>query len=145
VITITLDDFQQDFQGKRFTDVLNDTRLNFQEAINFFNDEGRLARMEDSEIHHDRPALAGVIKELEEHPPVQIFLSQNNLNTTFRFRQAVGVLVRLHMEQRGWKKTGSKGSLGTRGNTKSAANISSAGVNKHGLSKWFTRAERYVK
>jgi hypothetical protein len=142
---ITLKDFSSESQGKTFADVIKDSRINFQEVIDFFNDTKRLIRMEDSENHHDRPALAGVIKEFEESPNIKTFLSKNDAHTTFRFRQAVGALVRMHMESRGWEKTGTKGSLGTRGKVKPNSTKPGSYINKHGLSKWFTRTERYIK
>jgi hypothetical protein len=58
-----------------------------------------------------------------------------------RFRQAVGVLVRIVMERRGWRKTGRKGSLGVR---RTNAN-GSAAHNTGGLAFWFLRAERYER
>jgi len=139
---ITLIDFKSDTQGKTFSDVISDKRVNFQDVIDFFNDKRRLERMEDSEIHHERPALAGVIKEFEKR--FNVFLSSQPIQSTFRFRQAVGVLVRLHMESRGWKKTGIKGSLGTKGNKKTNSIRPGISINKHGLAKWFTKSERYV-
>jgi hypothetical protein len=66
--------------------------------------------------HHDRPALAGVVRELEAQPAIDRFLGSQHPRRTKRLRQAVGVLVRIIMERRGWKKTGRKGSLGVRAN-----------------------------
>ena len=62
--------------------------------------------MEDAEIHHDRAALAGVVRELEAQPAIDRFLLTKDPRRTKRLRQAVGVVVRIIMEQRGWKKTG---------------------------------------
>jgi hypothetical protein len=55
-------------------------------------------------------------------------------------RHAIGVLVRMIMERRGWKKTGRKGSLGVRAATSSRTPLHNTG----GLAFWFLRAERYV-
>jgi hypothetical protein len=55
-------------------------------------------------------------------------------------RQAIGVLVRILMEQQGWKKTGKKGSLGVRAESSTSAPAHNTG----GLAFWFLRAERYV-
>ena len=84
----------------------NDPEQPFDAVLDFFNDESHQRRMEDSEIHHDRPALAGVVRELESHPAIDDFLSFKHRHRTKRLRQAVGVVVRMMMERRGWKKTG---------------------------------------
>ena len=141
----TISDFLEDQQGRRFTDVINDARINFQIVTDFFNDSEHIRRMIESELHHDRPPLAGVIKEFEAIPEIDTFLSGEDAHTTTRFRQAVGVLVRIHMVQQGWKKTGRKGSLGTRAKTAPGTTEPGAYHNTGGLSKWFTRCERYER
>ena len=142
---ITIDDFKNDNQGRRFTDVINDNRVDFQLVIDFFNDPAHVQRMIDSELHHDRPPLAGVVKEFEAVPEIDLFFSGEDSHTTTRFRQAVGVLIRIHMEQQGWRTTGRKGSLGTRVKVAPGTTEPGAYRNKSGLSKWFTRCERYEK
>ncbi len=92
-----------------------------------------------------RPPLAGVIREFEEVPEIHAFLSGDDAHNTTRFRQAVGVLVKMHMEQEGWSTTGRKGSLGTRAKTAPGSTKPGAYQNKSGLSKWFTRCERYQR
>ena len=57
-----------------------------------------------------------------------------------RLRQAIGVVVRIIMESRGWQKTGRKGSLGVR----AGSNPPQPSHNTGGLAFWFIRAERYV-
>ncbi len=94
--------------------MLNDPEQPFDAVLDFFNDPGRQRRMVESEIHHDRPALAGVVRELESQPSVDDFLSSKHPRRTKRLRQAVGVVVRMIMNRLGWKKTGRKGSLGVR-------------------------------
>jgi hypothetical protein len=126
-------------QGRRFADVLNDPEQPFDDVLAFFGDEGRQRRMEDSEIHHDRPPLAGVVRELESLPSVDRFLSTVHVRRSKRLRQAVGVVVRIIMEQRGWRKTGRKGSLGVR----AASTPRVPSHNTGGLAFWFIRAERY--
>lgn len=138
---ITREDFLGDRQGRTFADVLNAESLPFDTVLRFFSDEARQQRMEDSEIHHDRPALAGVIRELEAQPEIDAFLSEIHLQESKRFRQATGVLVRMIMERRGWKKTGKKGSLGVRAKSDRARPRHNTG----GLAFWFIRAERYEK
>jgi hypothetical protein len=136
---ITRDEFLSDRHGKTFADVLNDPDAPFDEVLEFFNDADRQRRMEDSEIHHDRAPLAGVVRELESVPAIGQFLSTLHRRRTARLRQAIGVLVRMIMERRGWRTTGKKGSLGVRGSSDSRTPYHNTG----GLALWFLRAERY--
>lgn len=135
--------FAQDRQGRRFADVLNDARISFPAILTFFNDPNRQRRLIESELHHDRPALAGVICELEHRQDVEQFFRTNDGHVTTRFRQAIGVVVRIIMESHGWKTTGRKGSLGVRAKVPSRTTTAGAYHNTGGLAVWFTRAERY--
>ena len=138
---VTQKDFLDDRQGKTFADVVNDTEQPFDVVLEFFNDADRQRRMEESELHHDRSPLAGVVRELETSPAIDKFLGDAQVRRNTRFRQAIGVLVRIIMERRGWRKTGRKGSLGVRA---SQANNTPA-HNTGGLAFWFLRAERYER
>ncbi len=91
-------------------------------------------------MHHDRPPLAGVIRELESYPVIDSSLAAKNNQKSTRLRQAIGVVVRMIMEARGWQTTGRKGSLGVRANNNSLEFNHNTG----GLALWFVRAERYV-
>lgn len=142
-IVITREDFQQDRQGRTFADVFGDAHQPLDEALAFFNDPDRQRRMEESELHHNRPPLAGVVRELEAQPQIDRFLGAQHPRRTKRFRQAIGVIVRLIMERRGWRKTGKKGSLGVRAAREARANKPGAYHNTGGLAFWFLRAERY--
>jgi hypothetical protein len=144
-IAITRHDFLEDRQGRTFADVLNDPEQPFADVLDFFNDEDRQRRMEESEIHHDRPPLAGVVRELESRPAVDQFLASQHPRRTKRLRQAVGVLVRMLMERRGWRKTGRKGSLGVRATVPRRTPTPGAYHNTGGLAFWFLRAERYER
>ena len=62
---ISRDDFLADHQGRTFADVVNDSKQPFDVVLEFFNDPDRQRRMEESELHHDRSPLAGVVRELE--------------------------------------------------------------------------------
>lgn len=140
-VSITQEEFLADRQGRTFADVVNDPDCPFQDVLEFFSDENRQRRMEESEIHHDRSPLAGVVRELEGLPAVNRFLAGVHAQRTKRLRQAIGVLVRMIMEGRGWQKTGRKGSLGVRAATASH----SPDHNTGGLAFWFIRAERYER
>jgi hypothetical protein len=65
------------------------------------------------------PALAGIVRFLERDAAIGPVVAAE-----LRFRQAVGVAVRLKMEELGWAKTGVKGPV---------------------PSAHFSRAERYVE
>ncbi len=138
-VTISLEKFLEDIQGRRFSDVVNDSEQSFVQVLEFFNNENRQRRMEEAEIHHDRPPLAGVVRELESHPAIDRSLSDIQTQRSKRLRQAIGVVVRMIMQRRGWQKTGRKGSLGVR-NSKKQPEINH---NTGGLAFWFIRAERY--
>ncbi len=138
-VEITREDFLKDRQGRTFSDVVNAPEQPFEEVLEFFCDAVRQQRMEDAEIHHDRAPLAGVVRELETQSAVNSYLSGVHAKETQRLRQAIGVLVRIIMERRGWKKTGRKGSLGVRAESSQHFPAHNSG----GLSLWFVRAERY--
>lgn len=138
-------DFLDDRQGRTFADVLDDPDQPFDAVLEFLNDGQRQQRMEDSEIHHDRPALAGVVRELETLEAVDRFLGTQHPRRTKRLRQVVGVVVRMIMERRGWQKTGRKGSLGVRAKISGRRNRPGSYHNTGGLAFWFLRAERYER
>ena len=142
---ITREDFLQDRQGRTFADVLNDPEHLFDAVLAFLSTEEQQRRMQESEIHHDRAPLAGVVRELESQPPVKNFLSSQHPQRTKRLRQAVGVVVRMIMERLGWKKTGKKGSLGVRAKVAPKTATPGAYHNTGGLAFWFLRAERYQR
>ena len=133
-VRIAKEEFLKDRQGKTFSDVASDEKQPFHKVLEFFQDSARQQRMEDSELHHDRAPLAGGVRELEAQPEIDCFLvwAQNRRNT--RFRQAIGVLIRMIMERRGWKKTGRKGSLGVRGTGILGRSAHNTGASRSGLS-----------
>lgn len=139
LIKLSKNDFIDDRQGRTFSDVYNDACFPFADVLAFFNNAERQQRMVDAEIHHDRAPLAGVVREFEAQPKINLFLSEVHPKQTQRFRQAVGVLVRMIMERKGWRKTGKKGSLGVR----AEKSKESPSHNTGGLAFWFLRAERY--
>ena len=97
--------------------------------------------MEESELHHDRPPLAGVVRELESLPAIDKFLATSLPSRTKQLRQAIGVTVRMVMERLGWKKTGKKGSLGVRNALTRPRKETKRPHNTGGLAFWFLRAE----
>ncbi len=144
-VLITRQAFLEDRQGRTFADVVNDAKQPFDSALAFFNDADRQRRMEDAEIHHNRPPLAGVVRELESQSDLDRFLATEHPRRTKRLRQAVGVVVRIIMERRGWQRTGKKGSLGVRAVREPRSATPGAYHNTGGLAFWFLRAERYER
>ena len=138
-VKLTREQFLRHSLGRTFADVVTASPELFDEVLSFFGDFERQQRMEDAEIHHDRPPLAGVVRELESLPSVDQFLSVVHPSRSKRLRQAIGVIVRIIMELRGWRTTGKKGSLGVR----APASPRQPGHNIGGLAFWFIRAERY--
>ena len=141
-VPITRSVFLEDSVGRTFADVVNDPAMPFDIVLEFFSDPGRQRRMEESEIHHDRSPLAGVVRELEAQPEIDRFLSEIHANRSKRLRQAIGVVVRIVMESRGWRRTGRKGSLGVRA---AKTGTPRPQHNSGGLAFWFVRAERYER
>lgn len=142
-VQISRQQFLEDRQGRTFADVLNDSQQPFDQVLAFISDENRQRRMEESELHHNRPALAGVVRELESQCDIDRFLASQSPRRTKRLRQAVGVVVRMIMELRGWRGTGKKGSLGVRVVKDPPTAENCAAHNTGGLAFWFLRAERY--
>jgi hypothetical protein len=140
-VRVTRNAFLEDRQGIKFADVVNDPEQPFESVLAFFDDADRQRRMEESELHHDRAPLAGVVRELESLPDIDRFLKGIHARRSTRLRQAIGVLVRMIMERRGWQKTGKKGSLGVRAEQADGMPAHNAG----GLAFWFVRAERYER
>ncbi len=138
-VFLSRSEFAEDRQGRTFSDVLNDPAQPLDEVLAFFSSGDRQRRMGESEIHHDRAPLAGVIRELEAEPAIDAYFAAVHPVETKRLRQAIGVVVRLVMERRGWKKTGRKGSMGVR----AASATGEPSHNTGGLAFWFVRAERY--
>jgi hypothetical protein len=142
-VTVTRQDVMDDRHGRTFADVLNDPEQPFDLVLAFFNDADRQRRMQESELHHDRAPLAGVVRELEAQAEIDAFLSSQHPRRTKRLRQVVGVIVRIVMERLGWRKTGKKGSLGVRARVAGRTSTPGAYHNTGGLALWFLRAERY--
>lgn len=140
-----MQEFSRDRQGRRYADVVSDVRVSFPAVLQWLEAPERVRRMVESELHHDRPALAGVVRELEARKDVDEFFRTYAGPATTRFRQAVGVAVRILMQEQGWQRTGRKGSLGVRTKTSPEATVAGTNHNTGGLALWFLRAERYVR
>ena len=109
--------FRSDSHGAKYLKALDTHPPARDRFFQLLNDPCNEHRLLDAEaLGH--PALAGIVRFLDTDPVVGPVVAAE-----LRFRQAVGVGIRLKMEELGWSKTGVKGP------------VSSA---------HFSRAERYV-
>lgn len=116
------DDFARDPHAAKYRDELEARPDAFKQLFALMNDPANEQRLVDAEML-GLPALAGIARFVEADPVIARTLEPDQGGN--RFRQTVGVAVRLKMELMGWQKTGRKGTV--RG------------------SRFFTKAERYVK
>jgi len=142
MMKITLKNFLDDDQGRRFADVVNDPAVDWPRLIDWLNQPERQARLEMAEVHFDKPALAGVLRELEGEQFVQDYFDTRSLETTQRVKQALGVLAKLHMEALGWSTTGRKGPLGRRDPGRKASGPHNKPTS---FSRYVLSAERYTR
>jgi hypothetical protein len=109
--------FSSDPHGSKYLKVLDANAEARERFVCLLNDPCNEHRLLDAEaLGH--PALSGIVRFLDADPDIGPVVA-----TDLRFRQAVGVGVRLKMEELGWVKTGVKGPV-------ASAN--------------FSRAERYL-
>ncbi|MDE0067017.1 MAG: hypothetical protein OXN44_09105 [Acidimicrobiaceae bacterium] len=112
------EDFRRDPHARRYRGQLHDHPLVYKRLFELLNDPANEQRLMDAESY-GKPALAGVVRFIEGDPAMATVLGSD------RFRQTVGVAVRLKMAKLGWQKTGKKGT------------VSGA--------RYFVKAERYTK
>lgn len=111
-----------DNQGRQFSDVLADPHAPVQELIDLVNRSGQ--RLSDFTVHASLPALAAIVRELEQIVKVKDFFGTTTRKKTKRFRQLTGVVIRMKMEEENCITTGSKGYV-------------------QRISQWYTKSEIY--
>lgn len=131
--------FLTDAKGKEFARFADDPRFPLDEVLLFFSDPDRQRRMIESEIHHDRSPLAGVVRELEARAAFERCLANAQTAVAKRLRVAVRIAVRMVMNGHQWERSGRRSSMGVR--SSSGAEVTPH--NTEGLAFWFLRAERY--
>lgn len=113
----TLNEFRLDRTGKRFASHLATEPLfaaAFEAVVAHLAQPSVRDHMQQAEERFDKPALRGVDAELEEVPAVrQLRLSRPDLGDAFN--RAVGVLVRMTMEEVGWRAKKGAGATGLMG------------------------------
>ena len=119
-------DLKRDVQIRRFEDVLSGAPAAVGDVVAVIGATDARQRMIDAVERHRRPALAGVVTDIETLSSVKRLFTVYGVESTFarRFKMFVGAVVRVVMAVCGYATTGSKGSM-------------------RRISKWFTRAEIY--
>ena len=116
-MSVSRQTFESDPHGVKYLRVLDANPRARDRFLGLLNDPCNQHRLVDAqELGH--PALAGIVRFLDADRIVGPVVADE-----LRFRQAVGVGVRLKMEELGWRKTGVKGPV---------------------TSEHFSRAERYA-
>ena len=118
MLRLSAEDFTLDPHAAKYRDQLQAHRDAFERLFALLNDPANEQRLIDAELY-DKPALAGVVRLIEDDPDIATLVESD------RFRQTVGVAVKLKMAKLGWRKSGKKGTV------KGA--------------RYFAKAERYVK
>lgn len=102
------DDFVRDPHAARYRGEIAAHQEAFDRLLALLNDPANEQRLVDAE-RHDLPALCGVVHQVEEDPVIERVLATGP--ASYRFRQAIGVAVKLKMAKLGWQTTGRKGTV----------------------------------
>lgn len=103
---LTLDHFRLDPHAAKYLRELENRPRAGEHLLAILN-EGDSAGLLIHEADRGDPALDGVVRRIEADPEIRPILASGPAG--HRFRQTVGVAVRLRMEQLGWRKARSKG------------------------------------
>ena len=115
---ISREDFSDDPHAAKYRGELDAHADAFTRLFGLLNDPANEQRLIDAEMHN-LPALSGVVRFIEAEPSIVRILAAGPPG--YRFRQAVGVAVKLKMAKLGWRTTGRKGIVkGARHFTKAA-------------------------
>lgn len=106
--TIGQDDFSNDPHAAKYRGELTRHPEAFVRLFALLNDPANERRLIDAEVH-DLPALSGVVRFIEADPAIRPVLAQGSAG--YRFRQTVGVALKLKMAKLGWRTTGRKGTV----------------------------------
>lgn len=138
------DTFNSDSHGRRYADVVNDPNIPWNATISFFESEQIVRDMITFQTEGDLPPLYGVVRRLEKVPEIASYLGGTDAHITQRYRQAVGVLIRIIMESNGFRVSArSPGPLGTRKKIPASSNAPGAYENESGVSRWFVSSKYY--
>ena len=101
-------DFLVDSHAAKYVVELESRPEAFERLFGLLNDPANEQRLIDAECH-GMPALTGVVRFIEDDPAIARVLETGS--AALRFRQAVGVAVKLKMARLGWDATGRKGAV----------------------------------
>ena len=104
---VDLNSIQNDRHAAAYLPVLKAHPEATSRLLSILSDPRNERSLTSAEEDHDRPALVGVAKLIEADPEISLAIS-DELDGK-RFRQAVGVALKLQMESLGWTTTGKKG------------------------------------
>lgn len=119
---LSAEDFDRDPHAAKYRGEIDAHPEAFTRLFALLNDHTNEHRLTGAEIH-GFPALSGVVRFIEADPAIVRVLEASQ--DGHRFRQAVGIAIRLKMKKIGWTKAGKKGIVNG--------------------SCYFTKAERYIK
>ena len=122
ITIVGIDDFKRDSHAAKYVIELDCRPEAAGRLFWLLNEPTNEQRLVDAEMN-GMPALAGVARLLEDDPAIGEVLEADP--ASLRFRQAVGVAVKLKMAKLGWQTTGKMDAV--RG------------------ARHFTKAERYAK
>jgi len=106
--TLSAADFSADPHAAKYQGELDAHPDAFRQLFALLNLPANEQRLIDAEMHA-LPALAGVVRFIEADPSIERILASGA--SGFRFRQTVGVAVKLKMAKLGWRTTGRKGTV----------------------------------
>ena len=119
---LSAEDFDRDPHAAKYRGEIDAHPEAFNRLFALLNDHANEHQLTGAEIY-GFPALSGVARFIEADPVIVRVLEASQDGC--RFRQAVGIAIRLKMEKIGWTKAGKKGIVNG--------------------SCYFTKAERYIK
>jgi hypothetical protein len=105
---LTIDDFLCDAHAARYQGEFDTHPTATRHLLAVLNDPASADALEQAE-RHGRPALSGIVAQLEGDPAILDVLASGAAG--HRFRQTVGVAVKLKMRTLGWATTGRKGTV----------------------------------
>jgi hypothetical protein len=104
-VSLTVETFLADSHARRYRDVVISFPHAFARVLAILNDPRHQQELTAAE-RYGRPALSGVVGAIEADPCIAEVLASPS---SPRFRQTVGVAVRLTMEALGWSTARRKG------------------------------------
>ncbi|WP_420619231.1 hypothetical protein [Candidatus Poriferisocius sp.] len=105
---LNIGDFKRDSHAAKYVVELDARPQASDRLFWLLNDPANEQRLVDAELN-GMPALAGVARILEDDPEIGDVLESDPV--ALRFRQAVGVAIKLKMAKLGWESTGKKGAV----------------------------------